>query len=172
MHLENSQATAVELSSFNPKDDLPLVEGWLKNPHVARWWGNHREAIDAVRNHDTPTSALILADRTPIGYLCWQIPTPQELADAGLTDLPANLVDIDIMIGESSALGHGYGPEALSQLLTKLRNEGVQIVGMATSESNQRARKALKKAGFRPFRAFIESGEKMRYLTRVLNAAS
>lgn len=172
MHPENSQTSTVELSSFNPKGDLPMVESWLKNTHVARWWGNPREAIDAVRNHDTPTSALILVDNTPIGYLCWQIPTAQELVDAGLTDLPANLVDIDIMIGEPSALGHGYGPRALSLLLTKLRDEGVQIVGMATSESNQRARKAFKKAGFGLFRAFTESGEQMRYLTRVLHAAA
>ena len=168
----NNQVSEVELSPFNPKGDLPIVEKWLKHPHVARWWGDPTETIDAVRNHDSSTSALIMVDSTPIGYLCWQIPTPQELADAGLTDLPEYLVDIDIMIGEPSALGRGYGPKALSQLLVKLRDEGVQIVGMATSESNQRARKAFKKLGFRLFRTFTESGEKMRYLTRVLHAAA
>lgn len=172
MQTENNQASRVGLSPFNTKGDWPIVEKWLKYPHVARWWGDPTESIDAVRNHDTLTSALILVDSTPIGYLCWQIPTSQELADAGLADLPANLVDIDIMIGEPSALGHGYGPKALSQLLAKLRDEGVQIVGMATAESNQRARKAFKKAGFRLFRVFTESGEKMRYLTRLLHAAA
>ncbi len=172
MRPDKSQATTIELSPFDPKGDLPMIEKWLECPHVARWWGEPTEAITAIRNHDTSTSALILADSKPIGYLCWQIPTPQELADAGLADLPANLVDIDIMIGEPSALGHGYGPEALSQLFAKLRGEGAQIVGMATAESNQRARKAFEKAGFRLFRAFTESGEQMRYLTRALDAAA
>ena len=169
MHTKNSQSSRVGLSSFNPKGDLPIVEKWLKYPHVARWWGDPSESIDAVRNHDTSTSALILVDSTPIGYLCWQTPTPEELADAGLTDLPSNLIDIDIMIGESSALGHGYGPKALSQLLSKLGAEGAQIVGVATAEANKHARKAFDKAGFKLFRSFTEQGEKMRYLTRELH---
>ncbi|MBW9274269.1 MAG: acetyltransferase [Candidatus Thiodiazotropha sp. (ex. Lucinisca nassula)] len=172
MHPDNNQASAVELSSFNPKGDLPMVEKWLRYPHVARWWGNPKEAIAAIRNHDTLASAIILVDSTPIGYLCWQTPTHKELADTGLADLPADLVDIDIMIGEPSALGHGYGPEALSQLLAKLHDDGVKIVGMATAESNQRARKAFKKAGFRLFRTFTESGEQMRYLTREPDTAA
>ena len=146
-----------------------MVERWLKCPHVARWWGDSKEAIEEVRKHDILTSALILADGTPIGYLCWQIPSHQELADAGLDDLPANLVDIDIMIGEPSALGQGFGPEALSQLLAKLRDEDVQVVGIATAESNKRARKAYGKVGFQLFRTFLESGQQMRYLIKELD---
>ena len=149
-----------------------MVEEWLKRPHVARWWGDPKDTIVAIRKHSAPNSALILVDSTPVGYLCWQILTHQELVDAGLADLPANLVDIDIMIGEPTALGHGHGPEALSQLLAKLHREGVRNVGMATAESNQRAGIAFEKAGFRLFRTFTESGEKMRYLTKVLNAGA
>ncbi len=149
-----------------------MVEEWLKRSHVARWWGDPKETTAAVRKHHAPNSALILVDSKPIGYLCWQIPTHQELVDAGLDDLPANLVDIDIMIAESAALGQGFGPEALTQLLAKLYDEGVQIVGIATADSNQRARGAFEKAGFRLFRVFTESGEQMRYLTKVLDAAA
>ena len=149
-----------------------MVEEWLQRPHVARWWGDPKEAIAAVRKHPAPTSALILVDCTPIGYLSWQVPTQKQLADAGLADLPANLVDIDIMIGEPAALGQGLGPEALSQLLSRLHDEGVQIVGIATADSNQRARRAFEKAGFRLYRTFVESGEQVRYLTKVLDAAA
>lgn len=170
--LMNHQADSVGLVAFSPKDDLPMVEDWLQRPHVARWWGDPEEAIAEIRKHPAPTSALILVGSTPIGYLCWQVPTHQELLDAGLADLPSILVDIDIMIGEPSALGHGLGPEALSQLLARLHDEGVQIVGMATADSNQRARRAFEKVGFRLFRAFTESGEQMRYLTKMLNAAA
>lgn len=149
-----------------------MVEEWLRRPHVARWWGDPKEAIAAVRKHPAPTSALILVDSTPIGYLCWQVPRQQELADAGLADLPANLVDIDIMIGEPAALGQGFGPAALSQLLSRLRDEGVQIVGIATADSNQRAWRAFEKTGFRLHRTFVESGEPVRYLTKVLDAVA
>jgi RimJ/RimL family protein N-acetyltransferase len=146
-----------------------MVEKWLECPHVSHWWGEPKLAIAEVRQRDTSTSALILVDGVPIGFLCWQIPAHQELADAGLEDLPANLVDIDIMIGEPSALGQGFGPAALSQLLARLRDEGVPLVGMATAESNQRARRAFNKLGFRMYRAFTECGEQMRYLTRALD---
>ena len=146
-----------------------MIERWLKFPHVARWWGDPKEAIEEVRKHDNLSSALILVDGTPIGYLCWQIPSHQELADARLDDLPANLVDIDIVIGEPSALGQGFGPEALTQLLTILRDKDVQVVGMATAESNKRARKAYDKVGFQLFRSFTESGQQMRYLIKVLS---
>ena len=168
----NQQAPSVRLVPFNPKGDLPKVEEWLERPHVARWWGDPEDAIVAVKKHPAPTSALILVGSTPIGYLCWQVPTRQELLDAGLADLPANLIDIDILIGELDALGHGYGPDALSQLLARLHDDGVQIVGMAAADSNKRAWRAFEKAGFRLFRAFTESGEQMRYLTKVLDTAT
>ena len=148
---------------------MPLVKRWLKCTHVARWWGDPKETIEEVLKHDQLTSALIRVDGTPIGYLCWQVPSHQELADAGLDDLPSNLVDIDIMIGEPSALGQGFGPEALSQLLAKLRDKDIQVVGMATAESNNRAGKAYDKLGFQLYRTFTESGQQMRYLIKVLD---
>ena len=161
----------VQLSSFDPTRDLSMLAAWLRRPHVAQWWGDPEQALSAVRKHSVATGALIEADARPVGYLCWQTPSQEELAAAGLGDLPGDLVDVDIMIGEPDALGRGVGPEALSQLLTRLRADGVRVVGLAAAIANRRALKAYEKAGFRPFRDFEEAGQDMRYLVRTVGAA-
>jgi len=170
--MPSNRASNTRLGSFNPSVDLPILENWLHRPHVARWWANPKEAIAAVLDHATHSSAFILDENKPIGFLCWHVPPRKELVEAGLADVPANIVDIDIMIGEAGALGQGHGPEALSQLLVRLSTEGVQMAGIATAATNQRARRAFEKAGFRIHKIFIHSGKKMLYLTRALDAAA
>ncbi len=93
------------------------------------------------------------------------------LGAAGLSDLPADLIDVDILIGEPDLIGHGIGPQALALLLDRLRAEGLSFVGMATAAANQRALRAYEKAGFHLFRAFQEDGQEMCYLVRSLDAA-
>jgi len=102
------------------------------------------------------THALITADGRPVGYMCWQRPSREELEAAELTDLPEDLVDIDILIGEPEFLGRGVGPRALVLLLTRLHGEGVGFAGLGTSTSNRVAIRAYEKAGFRLFRDFEE----------------
>jgi aminoglycoside 6'-N-acetyltransferase len=102
------------------------------------------------------THALIAADGRSVGYLCWQRPSREELAAAELTDLPEDLVDIDILIGEPETLGCGVGPKALVLLLARLHSEGVEFAGVGTSSANHAAIRAFEKAGFRFFRAFEE----------------
>ena len=83
------------------------------------------------------THALIVADGVPVGYLCWGPPAADELAAAGLTDLPDALVDIDILIGEPQFVGHRIGPRALCVLLDRLRERAdVRWAGVGTSRSN------------------------------------
>lgn len=161
----------VHLAAFDPSRDLSLVAAWLYRPHVANSWGDPEQALATVRQHPVTTEALINLAARPVDFLCWQTPTQEELVAAGLSDLPNGLVDIDILIGEPDALGQGIGPAALSQLLDKLRAEGVRVVGLATAVANRRALRAYEKAGFRPFRDFQEAGHKMRYLVQTLDAA-
>jgi aminoglycoside 6'-N-acetyltransferase len=159
---------AVEISAFDPGRDAPLLAAWVRRPHVAEWWGDPGKTLAAVARHPVADAALIRADGRPVGFACWQQLSRQELADAGLDELPAGLIDIDIMIGEPEALGLGCGPEALRQLLEKLRGEGVPIVGLAAETANHRALRAYEKSGFRPFRDFQSEGREMRYLVQAL----
>ncbi len=118
--------------------------------------------------HIEADMALITERGRLVGLICWQIPTRTELAEAGLDDLPADLVNIDLMIGEAEALGRGIGPAALRCLFERLRAKGVSRVGLATSQTNCRALRAYEKVGFTPWRDFVEKGETYRYLTRDL----
>jgi len=160
--------SAVTLSAFDPERDLPLLAAWVRRPHVAAWWGDPEKILADLARHAVAEAALIHADDRPVGFVCWQRPPPEELAAAGLADLPSGLVDIDIMIGEPDALGLGCGPEALRRLLERLRGEGVRIAGLAVEAANGRALRAYEKSGFRPFRDFQDEGRDMRYLVQVL----
>lgn len=163
---------SVRLRAFAPERDLPLVAEWLRRPHVTRWWGNPSDSLTAVREHRVKDSALICLGSVPVGYLCWQIPTRPELEVAGLADLPRDLVDVDIFIGESTATGHGVGSEALNQLCDELRRRGVRLVGLAAAAQNRAACRAYEKAGFRHYRHFREGGGNMNYFTKALRAAA
>lgn len=161
----------VALTAFDPARDLAMLADWLRRPHVARWWGDPAHALGAVRRHPVATGALIEAGDRPVGFVCWQTPPREELAAAGLGDLRDDLVDVDILIGEPDALGRGVGPEALSQLLARLRADGVRLVGLAAAIANRHALRAYEKAGFRPFRDFEDAGQAMRYFVRTFDAA-
>ncbi|UCG87570.1 MAG: GNAT family N-acetyltransferase [Gemmatimonadota bacterium] len=150
---------------------MPQLGVWLRRQHVARWWGDPDHALAAIREHSPTTQALIAVDDRPVGYLCWQKPEPEELAAAGLNGLPADLIDVDILIGEPDLIGLGVGPRALSLLLERLRAEGVSSVGMATAADNRIALRAYEKVGFQRFQVFHEAGQEMCYLVRTLEPA-
>jgi len=162
----------VELQQFDPERHLPLVSMWVSRPHVARWWGDPAHALAEIRAQPADTSVLIVVGAKPVGYICWQRPSRAELEGAGLEELPDDLIDIDLMIGEPDARGRGVGPEALRQLLEKLAALGARLVGLATATANQHALRAYGKAGFRPYRDFVELGETYRYFTKDLVKAA
>jgi len=144
----------VHLKALDLQAHLPLLKRWLRRPHVVRWWGTLDLRSTALAQRSRDTHAVITADGRPVGYLCWQRPSLSELEAAGLMDLPEDLMDIDILIGEPELLGRGIGPRALVLLLAKLRGEGVRFAGLGTSTSNRVAIRAFEKAGFRVLRDF------------------
>lgn len=169
-----SARSQVALENWNPGVHEPLVRAWLRQPHVRQWWGETGEFLRELADRAPDSHAVISNDHRPVGYLCWQVPGEQELADAGLEDLPKGLIDIDIMIGERDALGRGIGTRALGLLLDRLRiDPAVEYAGMAVSVFNARARRAYEKAGFRLFREFDdpESGRCLYLLVDVRRAA-
>jgi aminoglycoside 6'-N-acetyltransferase len=161
----------VYLKPFDSKRDLAIFENWIMQPHVIQGWGDSQETRERINQHPPAGSAIIMVNETPVGYLCWQVPSKQELSEAGLDNLPIGIVDIDIMIGESNYLGQGVGPQALILLFSRLSAEGIKNVGLATTISNERALRAYEKVGFKRFCCFHENGIDHYYLTKIINSA-
>jgi aminoglycoside 6'-N-acetyltransferase len=145
----------VTLEAFDPRRDSELLRRWLAQSHVAKWWGDAAKAMEHARQCSPASHALIVADSAPVGYLCWQEPPKAELEAAGLSDVPRDLIDIDILIGEPELLGQGVGSRALEILLARLHSEqAIAFAGLGTSASNTNAIRCYAKAGFRLFREF------------------
>ena len=163
-----ARGPSVDLRPLDPEHDVARIAGWLEEPEARRWWGDPVAALAEIVDRDPATVAVIAWDGRPVGVLCWQTPTREEMEEAGLADLPGDLVDVDVLVGETDARGHGVAPEALRQLCGRLREQGVRLVGMGAAEANAPALVAYARAGFVPYRDFEEDGEGYRYFTRAL----
>ncbi len=145
----------VELETFDPSLHSAMLLAWLRQSYVARWWGDADEAMAHAEQSSPEAQAVVCSNGSPVGYMCWQRLSRQEVEASHLADLPEDMVDIDILIGEPDMLGHGIGSTALQLLLERLRDESlVSFAGVGTSVQNVRAMRAFTRAGFRPFRAF------------------
>lgn len=138
-------------------DDLLLIERWLHAEHVRSAWGDPDANIRLLR--DSPADghwrALIEADGRKVGLVLWQHPTRQELDEAGLSDIPERVIDIDIMIGERAEVGRGAGSAAICLVAeAALSDPAVPFVIAATLTDNQALQRAFAKAGFRGEREF------------------
>jgi len=152
------KAAHVQLTPFVPNRDTPLLESWLRRPHVSRWWGDPLKALEeASRPPAGGDEALIAVDGVPVGYVRWQVPAREELDAAGLHELSDDIVDIDIAIGEADLLGRGIGSRVLSILRDRLTRDGGSTVMLATSVDNARAVRAYEKAGFVRRRQFVDT---------------
>ena len=109
---------------------LEHLRRWLGHPNVSRWWGDPDESLAAVTQHPSDDQALITVAGRPVGYLLWQRLDHASMAAAGLDALPADHVDVDILIGEPELMGQGIGPAALHLILGRLGAEGVSSVGV------------------------------------------
>ncbi|MCC7382688.1 MAG: GNAT family N-acetyltransferase [Deltaproteobacteria bacterium] len=137
--------------------DLPLIERWLREDHVRRFWGEPEENTRLLREPPATGSgrAIIEADGRKVGLVLWQHPTRRELDEAGLHDVPESVIDIDIMIGEAAHVGRGVGPAAIRSVAeAALADASVPFVIAGTLIENQRSQRAFAKAGFRSDREF------------------
>jgi aminoglycoside 6'-N-acetyltransferase len=148
---------AVELEPFDPGRHRTLLERWLREPHVARWWGEPERTLEELTARpEGGGEALITCGGRPLGYLRWQVPSNEELEAAGLLgDVPADTIDIDIAIGEPELVGRGIGSTALHLLAERLKGEGrARMLMLCTSTMNLQAVRAFDRAGFERVRTF------------------
>jgi aminoglycoside 6'-N-acetyltransferase len=139
---------------FRPvtQGDLPMIAGWLAEPHVARWWDDPDTEIAAIEEHIDSISVeplIVELDGRPIGYL--QSYDPHLEDDHPYRDQPFGTLGIDLSIGVPELVGVGHGPAILRQFVDALFEEGAPRVVIDPDPANGRAIRAYEKAGFVAF---------------------
>lgn len=152
-------------------DDLAIIERWLHAEHVCRAWGEPGANLRLFREPPSKENgrAMVEAERHAVGVVLWQHPTREELDAAGLADIPTSVIDIDIIIGERSALGRGVGSNAIRLVAeAALSDASVPFVMACARFDNLASQRAFTKAGFRKDREFDDVPDG-RYVLMVLH---
>ena len=135
--------------------DLALVERWLGEPHVARWYlaGSSVETEledirQSVREAEAVHLLVVLHDHQPIGWCQWY---PCDVDPAWAADIGAAPGDcgIDYAIGDQTRVGAGVGTELIAALVRLVRSArpGCGITADPDAE-NHASRRVLEKNGF------------------------
>ena len=132
------------------REDLALLEVWLRTPEVIHWWGKPEEQAALLRE-DLEEPAMVMQivsfDGRPFAYA--QHYAVHTWPQAHFASLPPGSRAIDAFIGEPEMLGKGHGSVFLRLLASQLRRAGAPMVAIDPDVQNRRARRAYEKAGFR-----------------------
>lgn len=128
-------------------DDLPMLNAWIKRPHVARWWGTDA-ALDGDDLAD-PRCALWVVSLGDVPFAYMQDYDVHGWPDHHLGTLPPGSRGIDQYIADPALLGAGHGPAFIRQRLEAMFAASVPAVGTDPHPDNARAIAAYGKAGFR-----------------------
>jgi RimJ/RimL family protein N-acetyltransferase len=137
-------------------DDLVVLDLWVERPDISRWWGRPQLSKAEIRTALASESAIcrmILLDGVPIGYV--QAVEARLWAEDLPDDLPPGAWDADILIGEAAQRGRGLGTTALCLLCREVwRLTAATHLYAFSSVANERALRALEKAGFVKIRSW------------------
>jgi aminoglycoside 6'-N-acetyltransferase len=135
--------------------DLELVDGWLREPHVARWHlvgstiDHELDKLQGAIVGQQPTHALLVIERgRPIGwcqwYLCADYPDHAAAVGAGPED-----IGLDYAIGDPARVGKGVGTTLIAELVVNLWKRHPRAGLIADPEAdNLASRRVLEKNGF------------------------
>jgi len=135
--------------------DLVLVDAWLRQPHVARWWLRpttaEQELLKYRRRIEEPSRTTMLTVTVhgrAVGWCQWYR-WEDYPAEAQAMDARPGEAGVDYAIGEPSAIGRGLGTALISALVREVRrclgDVGLLVGPDAANEASQRI---LAKNGF------------------------
>ena len=126
--------------------DKPLIDGWLRQPHVAAWWGPDA-SFDVGKLADPRQDVRIVTlDGRDIGYMQDYDPHGWEVHP--FAGLPAGARGTDQFIGPAALVGLGHGPRFIAARMAALFAAGAPVLGTDPHPDNHRAIAAYRKAGF------------------------
>ena len=129
--------------------DLPLIERWLAERHVAKWWGKAPKEVTEIASHIRDGDAepyIVTHEGRAIGYL----QTYPAEADADIPPQPAQTLGVDFLIGETDALGKGHGPGMLNAIAAQCHAAGIVRLIADPDGRNISSVGCLGRAGFTP----------------------
>jgi aminoglycoside 6'-N-acetyltransferase len=148
---------------FRPvaEEDLPLVAGWLGQPHVATWWREpsdlaevRRKYLPCIDGRDPTELFLIEADGTPVGFIQRYLMADnpewvRSLRATGAADA-GQAAGIDYLIGDATLTGKGIGSAAIREFtaLTLRRYPAAASLLVDVSQENAASWRALERAGY------------------------
>lgn len=133
--------------------DLLMIGGWLREPHVARWWSDEpaeqlAEFDEAITGCDPSHVLVVEVEGRPVGWAQWYrwADSPDEAPQYGATE---HDFGIDYGIGATADVGRGMGTELIALLVHQVRQEhpGAPIL-VAVATPNVASRRVLEKNGF------------------------
>ncbi len=142
-------------------NDLPLIHGWLKQPHNAEWI--HGEGLqntltgleNFVAGKSSKTKLWIAeVDGKPFAFLMSR-PVDQTNADfSNVEFVGPNAISMDIFIGDANMTGKGFGTKLIKDFLVTNFPEATDFI-IDPEASNLRAIHVYQKVGFRIVNEFI-----------------
>ena len=158
--------------SFRPlaRADLPLLQRWLSESHVARWWNESTDPVSLLAKYGPridgadPTHVFVIEYlRRPVGWIQWYrwADYPEHASQLGADP---QSVGIDLAIGEKETTGMGLGPIVIYQFLDQMIFVDPAVTAVITDppEENVRSLRAFGKAGFTVANTVILQGENFR----------
>lgn len=140
--------------------DFPLLQGWLAQPHVARWW-NHDSSPEGVardfgpvaRGEEPSEDLLALLDGEPIGLVQRsRLVDYAEYRDefAAVVAVPDGAVTVDYLIGDPARVARGIGTAMIRAAVARTWDDhpAASCVLVAVVAANTGSWRALEKAGF------------------------
>jgi aminoglycoside 6'-N-acetyltransferase len=139
---------AHDFRSLTPRD-LKLVERWLEEPHVRRWWGDPREQLAEIREAlESESTEPMIAEHAGRAFAYVQAYDPHMEDRHPYQDQPTGTLGIDFFIGEPAMLRQGHGTGLLADLAAMLFEEGAPRLVADPDPGNAVAIRTYRKAGF------------------------
>ena len=130
--------------------DEALIERWIRQPDIQRWWGDRDSAFAEVRQAMTSPSAIcriIDVAGEAVGYA--HAIDAAVWGDALPDGLPAGSWDIDLFIAVPGMRGRGVGETALQALTDEVFSTTLAVaVSVFVSVKSEAAVRAYEKAGY------------------------
>jgi len=139
--------------------DLPLVSGWLKQPHVREWWiGEDADPAVVEEKYgpridgSEPTEMFVICwDDRPVGFIQRYLIAEYPDWQRSLAHVPESraAAGIDYLMGELDATKQGVGTAAIRSFLPSVYARWpVAWIVAAVQQANRPSWRALERAGF------------------------